>query len=335
MFFERYSDGLPKPHSNDPTQWQGRLVASETPLQVAVAYPCRCLWPCQTGFMYCPAVGPDGLEKRANEDGVVRFAALKGEAPARERLAALLSDAFGARWPAAKLASLLVDVVFAGKTFDDWLRDGFFAQHCTSFHHRPFVRHIRDGGRDRFQVLVNCLAGLDGEGRRTLEKLVYLGDWVDRQRAEREAEIEGADVRLARAEHLRAELVKIIEGEQPDGIFVRRKPLDTQPGEPEVNDSVRVNIRPFAHARPLGARAKNACVLSAAPNVDWNKDRDKGPRRDNADCPWFWSRNANNPAHAVDFRGGAAFDGNRWNDLHYTRAFKEAARTQAAEGASR
>ena len=36
-----------------------------------------------------------------------------------------------------------------------------------------------------------------------------------------------------------------------------------------------------------------------------------------------------NPAfgvHGEDFVGGAEFDGNRWNDLHYTRAVKQAAR---------
>ena len=41
----------------------------------------------------------------------------------------------------------------AGKTLDDWLRDGFFEQHCELFHQRPFVWHIWDGRRDGFHAL--------------------------------------------------------------------------------------------------------------------------------------------------------------------------------------
>ena len=175
--------------------------------------------------------------------------------------------------------------------------------------------------------MVNChrLAGPDGEGLRTLDKLIWscLGPWIDRQRAERDAGTEGADARLAHAEHLRAELVKILEGAPPYDLFARWKPLHEQPvgWEPDMNDGVRVNIRPFMAARPLGARAKNACILRTTPNIHWRKDRGKEPSREKVDYPWFWSRNPENPAHKIDFPGGADFDGNRWNDpaLHSCR----------------
>jgi hypothetical protein len=36
----------------------------------------------------------------------------------------------------------------------------------------------------------------------------------------------------------------------------------------------------------------------------------------------------------ADFLGGAEFDGNRWNDLHYSRAVKLAARERAKGGKS-
>ena len=227
---------------------------------------------------------------------------------------------------------------FAGRSLDDWLRDGFFVQHCKLFHHRPFVWHVWDGRRDGFHALVNChrLAGPGGEGRRTLEKLIWscLGSWIDRQSAERDAETEGADARLAHAEHLRSELVKVLEGAPPYDLFARWKPLHEQPvgWEPDMNDGVRVNIRPFTAARPLGAKARNACILRMTPNIHWRKDRGKEPARDKADYPWFWSRDPENPTHKVDFPGGPDFDGNRWNDPHYTRAAKEAARARAAEG---
>ena len=127
----------------------------------------------------------------ADGDGIVCLTALKGEPPAEQRLNALLADAFGADWSAAKLASLLADAGYAGKSLDDWLRDGFFEQHCELFHQRPFVWHIWDGRRDGFHALVNYhrLAAPNGEGRRTLEKLIYsyLGDWIDRQRADQKS----------------------------------------------------------------------------------------------------------------------------------------------------
>jgi hypothetical protein len=335
-----YPSGLPLPASNDPTQWlfDGSPSVSHTPLQVGVARLTGYRWPRQTGssFMDCPAVGPDGLEKYADVDGIVCLNATKGEAPAQERLIALLADAFGAEWSAAKLASLLADVGFAGKTLDDWLRDGFFEQHCALFHQRPFIWHVWDGRRDGFHALVNYhrLAAPGGEGRRTLEKLIYsyLGDWIDRQRAEQKAGIEGADARLAHAEHLKRELIKILEGEPPYDIFVRWKPLHEQPigWEPDINDGVRMNIRPFMTARPLGAKAKNACILRATPKIRWEKDRGKEPSRERQDYPWFWGWKPDDPNLAVDFTGGSEFDGNRWNDLHYTRALKQAARDRHA-----
>ncbi len=51
---------------------------------------------------------------------------------------------------------------------------------------------------------------------------------------------------------------------------------------------------------------------------------------------WFWSRpGAGLLAERTDFRGGPEFDGNRWNDLHYTNAVKRAARAVEAVAAGR
>ena len=239
-------------------------------------------------FLDCPALEPDGLETHADADGIVCLTALKGEPPAEQRLNALLADAFGVDWSAAKLASLLAEAGFAGKSLDDWLRDGFFAQHCESFPQRPFIWHIWDGRRDGFHALVNYhrLAAPNGEGRRTLEKLIYsyLGDWIDRQRADQKAGVEGADARLAHAEHLKTELIKILEGEPPYDIFVRWKPLHEQPigWDPDINDGVRMNIRPFMTARPLNARGANACILRTHPENQMGQGSRQGtdPRQD-------------------------------------------------------
>jgi hypothetical protein len=340
---EKYPNGLPKPQSDDPTQWlfNGHPKGSEASLEVAVARLVGYRWPRQTGssFPDCAALGPDGLERHVDRDGIVALKPVKGEQSASARLLALLAEAFGSEWSAAKLDALLAEVGFAGKTLDDWLRDGFFEQHCALFHQRPFVWHIWDGRRDGFHALVNYhrLAAPNGEGRRTLEKLLYsyLGDWIDRQRADQKAGVEGADARVAAAEHLKAELTNILTGEPPYDLFVRWKPLAEQPigWEPDINDGVRINIRPFMTAKPLGARAKGACILRVTPKVKWDKDRGKEPQRAREDFPWFWGWDPDSKDDQKDFGGrGKEPDGNRWNDLHYTRAFKEAARARKAKG---
>ena len=330
---EQFPHGLPKPLSDDPTQWlfDGHPYGAEQPLQVAVARLLGYQWPRQTGSELpdCPALKSDGLGQHADEDGIVCLTPLRGEASAADRLRALLADAFGGEWSAAKQNELLADAGFVGKSLEDWLRDGFFEKHCEVFQQRPFIWHVWDGLRNGFSALVNYhkLAAPNGEGRRTLEKLLYtyLGDWIDRQRADQKNDVEGADARVAAAEHLKRELEKILHGESPYDIFVRWKPLHAQSvgWEPDINDGVRINIRPFMTARPLSARAKNACILRVAPkNIKWDKDRGKEPYRDKEDFPWFWGWDG----ETNDFAGGKAFDGNRWNDLHYSHTFKQAAR---------
>lgn len=329
-----YPNGLPKPFSSDPTQWlfNGHPKDSDNTLHVAVARLLCYQWPRQTGssFPDCPALGDDGLEKHVDDDGIVCLNPLKGEPPAAERLNAILADAYGVEWSAAKQSSLLTEVGYAGKSLDDWLRDGFFAQHCELFHQRPFIWHIWDGRRDGFHALVNyhLLAAPDGEGLRTLDKLIYtyLGQgWIDSQRRDQAAGVEGADARLVAAEQLKVELEKIRNGEPPYDIFVRWKPIHKQPigWEPDINDGVRLNIRPFMTAKPYGAKAANACILRTTPkSIKWDKDRGKEPERKKLEFPWFWGWDG----QSENFTGGKEFDGNRWNDLHYTNEHKRAAR---------
>ncbi len=333
---EKYPRGLGSPCSNRPTQWLflGFPAQCEEPLQVAVARLIGYRWPRQTGspFVDCPVVGQDGLEAHEDGDGIVCLKAVKGETSAEQRLHALLSQAFASAWSAAKLAALLADVGFAGRTLDDWLHDGFFQQHCELFFQRPFVWHVWDGRRDGFHALLSYhkLAASGGEGRRTLEKLIYsyLGDWIDKQRAEQSAGIEGADGRLGAAEHLRAELIRILKGDPPYDIFVRWKPLSRQPigWEPDLDDGVRLNIRPFMIARAMGFRAANSCILRSTPKIKWDKDRGKERPRDKGEYPWFWSWDG----FTEDFNGGSEPDQNRWNSLHYSHSMKQAARDRNA-----
>lgn len=160
-----------------------------------------------------------------------------------------------------------------------------------------------------------------------LEKLTYsyLGDWIRRQQAAVDAGEAGSDARLEAAKRLQQRLELILAGEPPFDIFVRWKPLSQQAigWNPDLNDGVRMNIRPFL-ARDIPGGKKGAGILRAKPNVKWDKDRGKEPVRDKKEFPWFWGWDG----ETIDFKGaGTTPDGNRWNDLHYTNAVKLAART--------
>jgi hypothetical protein len=323
---EKYPNGLPKPFSSDPTQWlfNGHPKGSDQPLHVAVARLLSYQWPRQTGssFPDCPSLSSDGLESLADKDGIVCLSATKGETAAAERLRVLLAQALGE----FDVSSLLAVAGPAGgsrsKALDDWLRDEFFEQHCALFGHRPFIWQIWDGHKSGFSALVNYHR-LD---HATLEKLTYsyLGDWIRRQQASVDAGESGSDSRLEAAKALQARLKLILEGEPPFDLFVRWKPLAEQVmgWYPDLNDGVRMNIRPFM-AQDIPGGKKGAGILRSKPNIKWEKDRGKEPARSKQEYPWFWGWDEK----TQDFTGvGKESDGNRWNDLHYSNDMKNKAR---------
>lgn len=335
---EKYPHGLPNPFSSDPTQWlfNGNPYKSDNPLHVAVARLLCYQWPRQTGssFPDCPSVGPDGLEKYADDDGIVALSSVNREEAAAPRVRAILKDAYGADWKeGATERQLLADAGHGNSTLEEWLRDSFFEEHCKLFHHRPFVWNIWDGERDGFHALVNYhrLAAPNGEGARLLQKLAqtYLGDWIARCEADVKNEKPNAHKLLKAAKDLQADLLKILEGEAPHDIFVRWKPLQEQPmgWSPDINDGVRLNIRPFLTVRDVAK--KGAGLLRWKPNIKWDKDRGSEPERPKAQFPWFWSCVPEDKIeHVTDFTGGSECTGERWNNLHYTLAAKKAARAK-------
>lgn len=200
---------------------------------------------------------------------------------------------------------LTADGCEPGMSLDDWLRDTFFEQHYKRFYHRPFIWHIWDGRKDGFSCLVNYHK-LD---HKRLETLIYayLQNWINAQVAAARDGKPGADLRLAAAQGLQHKLKLILDGESPYDIFVRWKPLREQPigWTPDLNDGMRVNIRPFVTAN----------VLRKPPNIKWTKDRGKEPECDPEQFPWFWK--------------SGAFTGDRINDVHLTNARKRIARKKA------
>jgi hypothetical protein len=301
---EKYPQGLPTPFSSDPTQWlfNGHPKDSDQPLHVAVARLLGYQWPRQTGsnFPDCPELKPDGLEALADNDGIVCLPAVRTEESASDRLIDLLRKAYGKGWSDSLLHKLLIDAgCKSDATLDDWLQNQFFEQHFKLFHHRPFIWHIWDGRKDGFSALVNY----HKLNHKTLENLTYsyLGDWIT---AQSKSNKPGADLRLGAAQELQSKLKLILAGDPDFDIFVRWKPLHEQAigWHPDLNDGVRMNIRPFIEAG----------ILRRTPNIKWTKDRGKEPQRDKADYPWFWD--------------GNSFTGDRLNDIHLTIAEKHKAR---------
>ena len=368
---EQYPNGLPLPYSDDPTQWifhghprgsvvweethkwtaHGPLRTDPTVLQVAVVRLLGYRWPAEqdTGMELAGEQREwvrrcEELLAHADKDGIVCIPSVRGEPPAGDRLLGLLAAAFGDEWNDGVLIKLLAEA--GSGTLDYYLRHRFFDEHCKLFHHRPFVWHIHDGRRDGFQALVNYhkLAEGGGKGRRLLEALTYsyLGDWITRQQDGVKRGEGGADERLLAALQLQKRLAAILEGEPPFDIFVRWKPLKEQPigWEPDINDGVRLNIRPFM-ADDIPGGKKGAGILRSKPNIHWRKDRGKEPltRGRRSKPPWLedeaWNREEEEELRPREefpwFWRNGEFTGERVNCIHLTGPTKWSARKAEAE----
>jgi hypothetical protein len=201
---KKYPNGLPEPHSDDPTQWLfvGDITTSRDPLQVAVARLLGYRWPDQ------PA-GPDAVDRLVVSNGIVCLPGVRGEPPGAERLLEVLRAGYSSKWSNAVLGKLLTDAgCKAGATLHDWLIQSFFDQHCKRFHQRPFIWHIWDGRKDGF----SCLVNYHKLNHKALENLTYsyLGDWIAAQAAAARAGKTGADLRLAAGQQLQEKLKFIL-----------------------------------------------------------------------------------------------------------------------------
>ncbi|WP_392383968.1 Eco57I restriction-modification methylase domain-containing protein [Marinomonas primoryensis] len=333
---EKYPNGLPEPYTNNPTQWifhghpcgsvvwddeikwtaEGELRTDDTVAQVAVARILGYQWPAELDpeMELCAEQRAwvercDELSEFVDDDGIFCLPALRGEGRAAKRLVDLLMKAYGPVWSATVEEKLLSSL--KAKDWESWLREKFFEQHCKLFQNRPFIWQIWDGEKDGFSVLVNYQK-LDYKG---LERLIYtyLDNWISIQKQDIAAGVDGADIRFTAAESLKQQLVAILEGEKGLDIFVRWKPLSEQPigWNPDLNDGVRLNIRPFMLAKDVGK--KGAGVLRAKPNVHWKKDRGT----DVASAPWY---------HLGLEYGGK--EGDRINEHHLTLQEKKIAKDQ-------
>lgn len=312
---KRYPKGLPEPFSSDPTQWHFHGhpadLHSTTPLHIALARLSGYRWPAEldqslslsdearqlvTALTQLPNSGTSCL---------LAGPSLGGEPSLPDRLRKYLAVTFGSRWTEALERQLVFDadqtlekLEAKDLSLEAWVRDRAFRQHCALFHDRPFLWHIWDGLKDGFSVFVHY----HRFDQAALRKLTYttLGDWLARAKHEKN------DLRYEKGRELQQKLEKILEGEKPFDIFVRWKALADQPlgWEPDLDDGVRFNIRPFVEAG----------VLRDTPKIKWTKDRGS----DVASAPWY---------NLGPTYGGKP--GDRINEHHTTLAEKRAAREVA------
>jgi hypothetical protein len=318
---EKFPLGIPPPASNSPDQWlfHGDPAATNNPLQVAVARLLGYQWPIEFDSQIEISnetrerlTRVKALSRHVDEDGIVCIPPVGPEPAAADRLLDLLADSFGSTWSNDMLARLLSSADHSGKSLETWLRDKFFSQHCALFRNTPFIWQIWDGLRDGFSALINY----HKLNYKALETIIYtyLGDWIGRQKRDHEHGIDGAQEKLDAAEALKKRLELILAGESPHDIFVRWKSVEEQPigWTPDINDGVRLNIRPFLSVPDVGKRG--AGVLRDKPNIRWEKDRGS----DAPNSPWY--------ELGLLYEGK---NGDRINEHHLTLDGKRIAREKA------
>ncbi|MDA0890847.1 MAG: SAM-dependent DNA methyltransferase [Proteobacteria bacterium] len=306
-----FSSGLTEPMSYNPNNWlfSGHPENCEdwAAIHVALARLCGYRWPAENDpSLRLSDVARSWVEKsktlpEGDNDGLLGVPAVAGEKPLADRLRAFLALAFGKDWSDGLEQRLVAaaDKKLDRKSARDgsleaWLRERAFRQHCIMFDQRPFLWHISDGLKDGFSVFVHY----HRFDQANLRKLTYtlLGDWLARAKAE------GNTLRFEKGRELQQKLEAILGGEKPYDIFVRWKSLAQQPlgWDPDLDDGVRQNIRPFILAGVLTHKLDKTL-----------KDKDRG--KDVRSAPWY-----------------DVFKGERRNDHHTTLAEKRAAREEAA-----
>ena len=283
---EKYPNGLPKPYSDDPTQWlfHGHPARADNPLQVAMARLLGYRWPAESdedmelSEEARALIGQvKAFDALSDEDGIVCLPSVNAEPAGAERLRGFLQAVYGGNWSNQTLGQLLTQEGASASNLEDYLRKEFFAQHCKLFNNRPFLWHIWDGRNDGFSALVNY----HSLTKEALQKLIYtyLGDWTRQCEAKKRDGESGAEGLLSAALKLKEKLEAILHGEAPYDIFVRWKTLAEQPlgWAPDLNDGVRLNVRPFVEAG----------ILRSKFNVKWGTDRGKNP----PGAPWGEVRN--------------------------------------------
>ena len=143
-----FSNGLPQPYSDDPTQWlfHGHPIKTENPLQVALARVLGYRWPAESdtemelsdeASVLIEAV--KAFDHHSDDDGIFCIPSVNAEQAGAERLRDYLQQVFAGEWNNQSITQLLQKKGANSTNLEAWLRDEFFVQHCKVFQNRPFI----------------------------------------------------------------------------------------------------------------------------------------------------------------------------------------------------
>jgi hypothetical protein len=210
-------------------------------------------WPGQYGDEEKPGQAMDS--DLVDADGIVPLVRCDDHPTAAELIGTFLARCFGEDGAAESLSEFRT---WVGRDLTEWLERDFFQRHAQQFKQRPVAWHLTSAeGTFQALVLYHQLS------RDTLRRLrdVYAGGLVNRLRGELQRAEERGDARSAEefrfqiedVEDFRARILAIEEGrELRDRIRCRWKGEEekgrTGPYSPDLNDGVKVNIRPFQEA---------------------------------------------------------------------------------------
>jgi hypothetical protein len=196
-----------------------------------------------------PAIDPDLVD----EDGVIPLVACGNHATAAERIRELWGRLFGEEGASRSESEFRR---WVGMTLEDWFRRRFFEEHTRRFKQRPIAWHLTSpDGHFQALVLYHRLS------RELLQRLraTYAGALISGLQAEREkakadqAKASDLTAAIEDVEEFRRALERIERGDDPRyRIRCRWKgeEPDGRPGPyaPDLDDGVKVNIRPFQEA---------------------------------------------------------------------------------------
>lgn len=196
--------------------------------------------------------GPILAPELVDGDGIIPLVPCGGEPTAEERVRMRLERDFGEEGAEQSLREFRQ---WVGRDLGDWLRQEFFKRHVQQFKQRPIAWHLVSPGRtfEAF-VLYHRLS------RETLQKLraQYAGSLIERLRADQErARARGESNRVTEiqlqiedVEEFRSRIEKIERGDELKYRIRCRWKGEEETGRPgpyapDIDDGVKVNIRPF------------------------------------------------------------------------------------------
>lgn len=216
-------------------------------------------WPEQDAYeaTHGPILDPDLVDA----DGIIPLVPCGGQPTAEARVRTRLERSFGVDGDEQFLTDFRR---YVGRSLDDWLQRDFFKAHSSQFKSRPVAWLFRSSA-GQFQALV-LYHRLSPATLQTL-RAQYAGDRIARLRADQQrarerndtAAVSDLQLAIEDVEAFRERIAAIERGDTlTDRVHCRWKDKEAtgRPGPyaPDIDDGVKVNIRPFQENGLLAAK---------------------------------------------------------------------------------